>query len=728
MEQTFKYDLEKLQDADNINEFLTEDQSNEIGRAVCEGYEIDEQSRLQWKDRMQAANELALQIVKEKSFPWRGAANVKFPLVTIAALQFASRAYPALVKAPDLVKYRVQGADEDGKKAARAARISRHMSYQCLDEDEQWEEDHDKLLLVLPIAGTAFKKSYYDKTTDMNCSRLVLAKSLCVNYYTKSLDRCERKTEIFELYEREIKERQLRNLYSEIKDLGPADLEEQTEEAKREGRTQPIDDKARPRTLLEQHCYLDLDGDGYPEPYVVTVDKSSQKVFRIVSRFKEVVTEQSVEIKELQDKIRALAEGVEQPQPGTPPSEEQLFKLRQVEATIQAMNERVKQLAEEKPKVLRIEAIEYYTKYGFIPAPDGGFYDIGLGILLGPLNASVNTLINQLLDSGAMQTASTGFIGKGARIKGGKLSFSPNEWKRVDVAGPTLRDAIVPLPINQPSPVLFNLLSLLINYTERVSSVTDTMTGQNPGQNTPAYNMSAMLEQGMQVFNGIFKRVYRSMRAEFRKLFDLNAVYLDQQSYFEYQDEQGFAVRVDYTADKKDLIPAADPNAFSNQEKMMKAQMVAERAMMVPGYDQTVVEKRLLEAMDIPNSDEVFPLVPETDEQGKPTGKMTLKFPPQPNPEFEIKRAEEQRRTLESQTKYELQAQETASKLAVDEATIIKLMADAAVAADKPALERLKLIADELEGKRKAIIDLAKVEESAKSRASKRVAGKSSNS
>jgi chaperonin GroES len=163
----------------------------------------------------------------------------------------------------------------------------------------------------------------------------------------------------------------------------------------------------------------------------------------------------------------------------------------------------------------------------------------------------------------------------------------------------------------------------LINYAERVGSVTDTMTGENPGQNTPAYNMSAMLEQGLQVFNGIFKRVYRSQRAEFRKLFKLNAIYLDQEEYFTYQDSENKALRTDYTADAKDLIPAADPNAFSSKEKIMKAQAVREASMQVPGYDPIKVEQRFLEAMDIPDATEVFPLVPETDETGTETGSMT---------------------------------------------------------------------------------------------------------
>jgi chaperonin GroES len=727
MEAEFNFDLTKLQDATNINDLLTEEQSSEIGREVFRGYEIDKQSRQPWEEKMREATELALQIVQDKSYPWPNASNVKFPLLTIASLQFASRAYPALVKAPDLVKYRVQGKDQDGQKAARAQRISTHMSYQLLDEDEGWEPDQDRAFLALPILGCIFKKSYYESVKEHNCSRLVLPKNLVVHYYTRSIEECERKTEIFELYEREIKERQLRKIFSEIEDLGPAKVTDAKEEDKRQGLIPPGDDKSRPRTLLEQHCYFDLDGDGYKEPYVATIDESSQKVFRIVNRFKKITTEQSVKIKENQSRIQALAEGVQPPEEGVEPTFEQTAQAKRVEATILGLQEEVKRLAAEPPKVLKIEPVEHYTKYPFIPSPDGGFYDLGFGALLGPLNDSVNTLINQLIDAGSMQNGSCGFIGKGARIQGGRLRFSPNEWKRVNVSGSALKESIVPLPLNQPSEVLFNLLSLLINYSERVASVNDAMMGDNPGQNTPAYNMSAMLEQGLQVFNGIFKRVYRSFRSELRKIFDLNAVYLDQEVYFEYQDEQNRAVRADYTADSKDLIPAADPNAFSNKEKLMKAQALAERSAMTAGYDPIIVEKRLLEALDIPDAAEVYPLVPETDEQGNETGRMTLKFPPQIDPELEIKKADMQRRTLEGKARAEKDFMLASAQIAVAEATIIKTYAEAKKVADEPEIKRIELLLDELQSQRESLVEMAKIEDNAKERAAKRVERKPSN-
>ena len=712
--------LEQIRDSDNIAKLLSDKDLEEIGSRVVESFDIDKQSRRKWEKNNEAAMELALQIKQPKVTPWRGAANVKFPLLTIASLQFASRAYPALVKAPDLVKYRVQGSDEDGQKAARAQRISAHMSYQLLDQDESWEEDQDKALLILPILGCIFKKSYYDPIKGHNRSTLVLPKNLVVHYYAKSIEDAERKTEIFELYKRGIKERELRGVFKEH-DYGTVPIANERGEDKRQGLSAPLDDKDRPRVFLEQHCYLDLDGDDYKEPYVVTVDKETRKVARIVARIDEVETEQSVAIEELQKRIKALAEGVQQPQDPEDPTPEELAQIQQTEQILIGMQDEVKRLTEEKPKVLSITAVEHYTKYGFIPSTDGGFYDIGFGLLLGDLSESVNTLINQLIDAGSRANSSSGFLGKGARIKGGRLTFAIGEWKRVPVAGSTLRDSIVPLPASEPSDVLLKLLSLLINYTERVGSVNDAMMGENPGQNTPAFTSKQMLEQGLQVFNGIFKRIYRSFRAETRKLFKLNALYLDQEEYFSYQDSDICVLKTDYTGDAKDLIPAADPNAFSNTEKAMKAQAVAERAKTVSGYDLMVVEMGLLESMDIPNSAELYPRVPGRDEEGNETGEMVLKFPPQPDPELEIEKADMQRRTLEGEARAEKDMILAQSSIKVDQANIIRLMMDAEVAEDNAEYKMLELLLKEQEILSKNLVELAKIEAS---KEIKRVASK----
>ena len=716
-----KLNLREIETAKNVEPMLAPEQSDEIGRNCVNGYDQDEQSRAEWKKRMDSAMKLALQMVEEKSFPWANSSNVKFPLVTIAALQFSARAYPALVKVPDLVHYRVMGLDPDGRKASRASRVGRHMSFQLLDQDEKWEEDTDRKFIVLPIIGCAFKKTYWDDVKRINCSALVLPQNLCVNYHAKDIETTERKTEIFQLSPRRIREKQLLGVYSE-KDLGQPQVKPNELTDKRQGIAPPPADKTTPRTLLEQHCFLDLDGDGYEEPYVVTIDQDSRKVLRIVARFSSVVTEQSLmmdqlkqqhftimmQVQGLQMQAQQMAASV--PQPTGQETEADMAGLRgvsmqiqQMEAQMQPMmgqlqmlDQQIAQLEQSnaaEPKVIAIEPLEHFTKYGFIPSPDGGFYDLGLGALLGPVNNSVDSLINQLIDSGTLQNGSSGFIGKGARIQGGELRFKPFEWKRVQVSGSALRDSIVQLPVNQPSPVLFQLLSLLISYGEKISSVNETMSGNNPGQNTPAYNMQAMLEQGLQVFNGIFKRIYRSFRKELRKLYVLNRLYLSPVEYYETIDGDWSVMQDDYKGDDKDVTPAADPNAFSNMQNMMKAQFLAQRAVSTPGYDVAKVEQRLLESMDIPDPQEVFPL----DDQGRPA------IPPPSNPEFEIQAAEEQRRTLESQVRSENNTRLTLAKIDQMEFTMLLESEKLKQTGAQIQIEEFNAITSRLKAQREAV-------------------------
>lgn len=695
----------ELQDSQNIEPELDEELSKKIAREAIEGYKIDKQSRREWEQRMENANKLALQVKEEKTWPWPNASNVKFPLVTIAALQFSARAYPALIKGPDLVKYRVTGRDEDGAKAARAQRVSTHMSYQLLEEDEDWEEDADKSFVVIPIAGCAFKKSFFDPVLEHNVSRLVLPKNLVVSYYTKTIEKCERKTEELELSERAIKIRQLKGLFS-TKELGEAKSRDTQDTDERQGLTEPTGDSKKTRPILEQHAWLDLDEDGLEEPYVITIDESSEKLLRIVSRFGEVETEQSVALKALTDRYKTMDLEIQDIIAQVPPPQGQedaraLEALQQAEQQImqikaqqEQLTAQMMQLAEDNktnPMVLEVNADEHYTKYGFIPSPDGGFYDLGLGALLGPLNDSVNTLVNQLTDSGTLSNGSHGFIGRGARIEGGKIRFTdPFEWKRVNVAGQTLRESIVPLPVNQPSAVLFNLLGLLISYSERVSSVNDTMVGQNPGQNTPAFNYQNMLEQGMQVFNGIFKRCYRSFRKELKKLYLLNRAYLNPIDYYETVGGQWKIMQSDYAGDERHIRPAADPNAFSSTEKLMKASFLAERSTLVPGYNMARVEMKLLQAMDIPDIQDVFPI----DEKGQPM------IQPPGNPEVELKAADLQRKTLESKARQETNAFLADIKAMEAQSTVILNQVKANSLSTDDAVKRFNAISERIEKRR----------------------------
>ena len=415
--------LEKIIDSTNVAESLKEDKLQKIGDDAVSGYESDLLSRKPWEEDLKNWTDLALQIAAAKTFPWPNAANIKFPLLATAAMQFAARAYPTLVPSNgQVVKCKVVGYDQDGSKSMRADRISKHMSYQVLEQMDDWEEDMDKLLITLPIAGTCFKKTYWDAAKQKNCSKLVLPKTLVVNYFCRNMNDAERVTEVLFLTKRRITERKNQGVYLDV-DLGDptSNGDDPTTSVNKAFQLDVIDDDTTPYTILEQHTYLDLDEDGYAEPYIVTVDLNTHKVLRIVPRF------------------------------------------TQDDVIVNANN-----------KVVSIEAIQYYTKYSFIPNPDGGFYDIGFGRLLGPINNSANTIINQLVDAGSLSNLQAGFIGKGLRIKMGESRFQPGEWKAVNAVGDDLKKQIFPLPVREPSQVLFNLLDLLLKSGKELASVAES--------------------------------------------------------------------------------------------------------------------------------------------------------------------------------------------------------------------------------------------------------------
>ena len=545
-------ELNKALDSINIADSLDKDQLIKIGNQVVSGYETDCDSRKPWEEDLKNWTDLALQVTSTKTFPWPNAANIKYPLLATAAMQFAARAYPTLIPSNGkLVKCRVIGSDMDGQKTARANRISTHMSYQLLDEMDGWEEDMDKLLISLPIAGTCFKKTYWDSAKQKNCSKLVLPKTLVVNYYCRNLDDAERITEILHLTKRKIKERQNQGIYLEV-DIGDpsADSLDPTTSVNGAFQRTANDDETTPYVILEQHTYLDLDEDGYSEPYIVTVEEASKKVLRIVPRFD--------------------SDGV---------------------------------VVGENGKIVSIEAIQYYTKYGFIPNPDGGFYDIGFGRLLGPLNNSANTIINQLVDAGSLSNLQAGFIGKGLRIKMGESRFQPGEWKAVNAVGDDLKKQIFPLPVREPSQVLFNLLDLLLKSGKELASVAEIFVGKMPGQNTPATTTMASIEQGMKLFTAVYKRVYRSLAKEFQKIYKLNRIYLDPQVELEILDEP--VEQSDYLGNEKDVIPSADPSAASSQERIQKAQQLMQ-LLGLGTINPMVVTQRMLEALEEPAPEQLM--------------------------------------------------------------------------------------------------------------------------
>lgn len=529
----------------NIAENLSAEQLEAISQQVTEGYDYDLQSRDDWEKNLDSWTNLALQVKEEKSFPWRGASNVKYPLLSTAAMQFNARAYPSLVPAIGaIVKGEVIGYDKTGQKLDQAKRIATFMSYQLLHEMQGWEEDMDKLLIMLPIVGTMFKKTYYSKSLGTNVSELILPKDLVVNYWAKTVESAERVSQRLLLNKREIKERQMAGLYLDV------DLGEPTTIVPTGLNAVVRQDATMPYEVIEQHTYFDIDDDGYSEPYVITFERATKKVLRVAARFDETT-------------IKTAEDG----------------------------------------SLEKIDPIQYYTKFSFIPNPDGGFYDIGFGLLLSPLNESVNTLINQLIDAGTLNNLQGGFLGKGLKLKMGEQRWTPGEWKTINSTAEDLRKQILPLPTKEPSNVLFELMGTLVTSGKELASVAEIFTGKMPGQNTPATTTMATVEQGMKVFTAVYKRIYRSLKGEYKKLFRLNKIYFDQSKYANVLDVDVFPE--DFDESSYNVCPSADPSTPTQTEKLMKAQGLAE-LLPLGTLDPLEVTKRILEAQEQPNIETLF--------------------------------------------------------------------------------------------------------------------------
>lgn len=550
---------EKTIKSGNLCSEFSDDDLVAIGEWCGQCYERDSRTRERWVQRSEGALELAMQVQKTKTFPWPNCSNIIFPLVTIAALQFHARAYPVIVTGDKVVKCRPVGNDPEGIEKRRAEKISDHMSWQVLEQDQDWEEEMDRGLLNVSIVGVGFKKTFYSGERGHNISSYVQAKDLVFDYWAKSIESARTKTHIIPTYRNDIYSAVKTGKYRDVLDdpwykadasIPANPIKDQQD--RRDGLDQPDPDHNTPFPLLEQHCWLDLDGDGYEEPYIVTFEETTNTVLRIVTRFD-----------------------------------------RMEDITYNAKNE-----------IVRITPWEYFTKIPFIPSPDGSVMDIGFGIFLGPLNESVNSAINQLFDAGTVANTAGGFLGRGAKIRGGVYEFSPFEWQRVDSTGDDLRKSIFPLPVREPSSVMFNLLGLLIDYTNRISSTTEINVGENVGQNTPAETSRTMAENGQRIYTAIFKRIWRSMKREFQKLYQLNSVYLPARVSF---GASGQSVgREDYRGSAAQVVPFADPSVASSGERYARAAAIKQLSIGNPAYDPDAVEIDVLRSLGVTDPERFY--------------------------------------------------------------------------------------------------------------------------
>jgi len=587
-ESDAKLTIEDILKADNLCEILNENTQKEISQQVFSDYNNDLSSCASRMKELQEVMKLAMIISEQKTYPWVGASNIIYPLIANACVEFGATCYPEIIKDGQVVKAKVVGKDEGqqmkdadgipmtnpednkpimqnvGAKKARGERVATAMNFQLMEEQTWWEKDTDKLVNSLPCVGDLFKKVYYDPIKEIPISELIFPDKLVINNGARDIDSAI-VTQIIELYPQEIMQRIRSEMFNDFDFDFESDAEESnntTQQASQMRLTTQVSSNTKLHVFLEQHTWLDLDDDGFPEPYIVTVHSESAKVVRIVKRF---------------DKESIKYNG--------------------------------------KKEVKDIVAQKYFVHYSFIPSPDGSFFSLSFGHLLLNMNNAINTTLNQLIDAGHLNITGGGFISKGfGKTKAGRMALAPGEWKIIDAGSDDLRAGIVPIPHPEPSSVLFTLLGALIDAGKGLGMLSDVLSGENAG-NIQATTMISMVEQGMKQFRSIYKRIYKAEKDEFRLLYNENSKFLTNEKYAEILDEPVIDVDVKGDFDKKgyDICPVADIDAVTNFQRMAMAQFFM-TFLQDPFTDPIELRKRIFGAANVENIDKlVVPPQPQVD-------------------------------------------------------------------------------------------------------------------
>jgi len=538
---------------DNLADLLPDDVIDPIGSDLRFQYQDNKTSRKEWEQTYTQGLDLLGFKYENRTEPFQGASGATHPVLAEAVTQFQATAYKELMPADGPVRTQVMGAPNPGK-TQQSERVKDFMNYQIMDRMKEYEPEFDSMLFHLPLAGSTFKKVYYDDLLQRAVSKFVPADDVVVPYTATSLADAESITHVIKLPENEVRKQQVSGFYSDIELAKPGVLmqdelkekERELEGTKRTGRNPNI------YTLLECHVDLDLEGfedigpDGEPTgiklPYIVTIDESSTKVLSIRRNF-----------------------------------------------------------APNDPKKQRIQ---YFVHFKFLPGL--GFYGFGLIHMIGGLSRTATVALRQLLDAGTLSNLPAGFKQRGVRVKDEASPIQPGEFKDVDAPGGSLKDAFYPLPYKEPSATLLQLMGIVVQAGQRFAAISELQTGEGNQQAAVGTTM-ALLERGSKVMSAIHKRLYFSMKQEFKLLAKIIATYLPPEYPYDVVGGARTIKQIDFD-DRIDILPVADPNIFSMTQRITLAQTELQLAMSNPKMHNLYMSyRKMYEALGVKNIDQVLP-------------------------------------------------------------------------------------------------------------------------
>ncbi len=582
----------------NIAEDLDEQRLMGIGRDVIEGYDADWASMSEWRDDV----DTGLELIKpangpQDSKPWQGAANFKTPLLTEARIKFGDRASEELLGTDQLVKAVIMGKDPDDEKADRVERVEAVMNWQLTVENDSWLEEQDKLLYNLSDQGHIFKKTFFDPSLGHNDSVVIMYPNFAINQSTKTLDTALRFTHKIFKTPNQIVEMVNAGVWL---DMGVTVKEDENQEAPKIEVGATVDDVKQTEEapddnlteFYEQQTFIDLDDDGYEEPYLVTIHAASGHVMRIKAQY-------------------ALDDIFVRDDKGLTSTVDRLLAKENGDFVFDD-NDEITLIDNDKPRtVIKITREKNLVSYGFLNNPQAEFLSVGYFHILGAYAQTINTTTNQLLDSGTLANMQGGFLAKGFRKKLGDMKFKLGAWMATDISAQDLQSGMLPHQFKEPSATLLALNTQMTGDAQRLSSTTDL--GAALGPNTPATTTLSIVQDQQQAVDAVILRIYRAMGREFGIWFRLNAKFMDPEQYKALLDEDANPFE-DFNTQDMDIMPAANPRNSSKIQRLQRAQVemsVFDQIGQTGGNLQEVI-KSFLKAAGSENVDDIYPeLTPE---------------------------------------------------------------------------------------------------------------------
>lgn len=530
----------------NLAEFIDEQTLQAMASELIEHFNSDKESRKEWARAYVKGLDLLGMKIEDRSQPWQGASGVFHPVLTEAVVRFQAQAMGELYPASGPVRTKIMGKLTT-EKSEQAQRVQTEMNYLITEEMTEYRDELEQLLFKLPLAGSAFKKIYFDPIMERPCAMFVPAEDFMVSYGASDLMTCPRYTHVMKKTKNEVLELQVAGLYREIELPPPqpdmTDIQDKYDEL--DGEQPTIEDDDR-HTILEMHVTMNMpedfdDPDGIARPYVITLDKSSREILAIRRNWYE----------------------------------------------------------DDPKKKKRMHFVHY--KY----LPGLGFYGTGLIHIMGGLAKSATSILRQLIDAGTLSNLPAGLKARGLRIKGDDTPLMPGEFRDVDVPGGAIRDSITFIPYKEPSAVLYSLLGNIVEEGRRVGSVADIQVGDINAQ-APVGTTLALMERSMKVMSGVQARLHAAMKNELRLLANIIHDYMP--SEYAYEMDGKFNRTEDFDG-RIDVIPVSDPNAATMSQRIMQYQAALQLAQQAPQlYDMGKLHRQMLEVLGIPDANDIIKL------------------------------------------------------------------------------------------------------------------------